>query len=83
MQTILYNALQKKTLQERHGGKPCYTAIVRRPYERGEAYLMDRTDTIAEASETPPLQLARFAMRLFSECHAWHVLLPGSVIPPD
>jgi hypothetical protein len=52
--TILNSASQENAFRERYIGKPFYTAIVLRPYERGDAYLIDLTGTLAEATEQTP-----------------------------
>lgn len=51
---ILRSAGQDKKFQQRYVGKPYYTAMVLRPYDDGEAYLIDLTGELAEtAFETP------------------------------
>jgi hypothetical protein len=53
-QTILYSAVQEEDFRARYVGKPFYTAMVLRPYEHGNAYLIDLPGTIAQAAvETP------------------------------
>jgi hypothetical protein len=51
---ILNSTSEEIAFHARYVGKPFYTAIVLRPYERREAYLIDLTDTLAGAmTETP------------------------------
>jgi hypothetical protein len=52
--TILRSTSEEQAFHQRYLNKPFYTAIVLRPYDYGEAYLIDLTGEIAEApSETP------------------------------
>lgn len=52
--TILRNTAQEYAFHQQYVNKPFYTAMVLRPYELGDAYLIDLTGEIAEAPyETP------------------------------
>jgi hypothetical protein len=54
---ILNNTLEEKAFRERYMDKPFYTAIVLRPYERRDIYLIDLTDALAEATTETPRSL--------------------------
>ena len=51
---ILQNASQEQAFQQQYVGKSFYTAMVLRPYELRDVYLIDLTDTIAEAAVQTP-----------------------------
>ena len=52
--TILRSTLEDQAFHQRYVNKPFYTAMVLRPYDYGDAYLVDLTGEIAEAPyETP------------------------------
>jgi hypothetical protein len=52
--TILRSAAEEYTFHQQYVNKPFYAAMVLRPYELGDAYLIDLTGEIAEAPyETP------------------------------
>jgi hypothetical protein len=50
----LQSSSQEYTFQQRYIGKSFYTAMVLRPYELRDAYLIDLTGTIAEAAAQTP-----------------------------
>jgi hypothetical protein len=57
--TILRSASQEHAFHQQYVNKPFYTAMVLRPYELGNAYLIDLTGDIAEAPyETPRAAIA-------------------------
>jgi hypothetical protein len=57
--TILRNAAQDHAFHQQYVNKPFYTAMVLRPYDLGDAYLIDLTGEIAEAPyETPRAAIA-------------------------
>lgn len=53
-QSVLLSSAHEKAFRERYIGKSFYTAMVVRPYELTDIYLIDLTGTIAQAAaETP------------------------------
>jgi len=59
-QTILQSTSQEQAFQQRYVGKTFYTAMVLRPYEFTDAYLIDLTGTIAGA----PVQTPRSSLTI-------------------
>jgi hypothetical protein len=47
--TILRSASEEQAFYQRYMNKPFYTAIVLRPYDYGDAYLIDLTGEVADA----------------------------------
>jgi hypothetical protein len=47
--TILRSASEEQAFHQRYMNKPFYTAIVLRPYDYGDAYLIDLTGEVADA----------------------------------
>lgn len=59
-QYVLQQAAQEKAFRQRYIGPTFYTAMVLRPYEFGDAYLVDLTGRIAEA----PVETPRAALKI-------------------